>query len=357
MALLVEQNPFLPHRGSEGEVSNRSASVPDRNASRTPMKVKTPVPTAQQLFFPTVPVDPATQEERERVFFATIRQHNGTYKYTYANRLDDLNTLVAGLLPPPRPVRLMDVAVSSGITTLDWVNSLDRLGIPYTMTAGDLNLCAYLMSLGRHLKVLVDNSGHPLQYDIFGQAVTNPPRRRMLPVFLPWIFLFKLALAFKFQRARDVACQGVEHEYANSGIRCRLVTLASPRLVGNDRIELIEDDILNNHTIRGRYHVIRAANILNRSYFDEPALVAILRNLRQRLVEGGRLVVCSTTGDEYGNRAAKISNDATVFALRPDKRFEVAGRLGMGSVLEDLVLDLQPTEVQSSLRQDARLGR
>jgi hypothetical protein len=320
------------------------------------MRAPTPVPTARQLFFPTVPLDPTIQEELERMFFATLRQCNGTYKYTYANRLDDLNSLVAGLLPLPRPLRLMDVAVSSGITTLDWVNSLDRLGIQYTITAGDLNFSAYLLSLGRHLNVLVDSSGYPLQYDIFDHAVPNPPARRMLPVYLPWILLFRLALTTRFEHYRRLTSRGVEHDDAESRIKCRHVTLVSPRLAGNDRIELIEDDILNNNSIRNQYHVIRAANILNRSYFDEPMLVAILANLRQRLVKGGLLVVCRTTGDEYKNPSAKISNDATVFTLRGDNRFEVAGRLGVGSVLEDLVLELQPTETYSSRNKEAGRG-
>ena len=261
------------------------------------MRARTPVPTARQLFFPTVPLGPTIQEELERGFFQNVRQRNGTYKYTYKSRLDDLNDLVAGLLPPPRPLRLMDVAVSSGITTLDWVNSLDRLGIEYTMTAGDINLCAYLMSLGRHLNVLVDSSGYPLQYDIFGHAVPNPPARRMLPIYFPWMILLRLVLAYRFEHCRK-ASRAIDHDDAGSMRRCRLVTLVSPRLIGNDRIQLVEDDILNNQTIRNRYHVVRAANILNRSYFDEPTLVAIVSNLRQRLVEGGLLVVCSTTGDD-----------------------------------------------------------
>ncbi len=308
------------------------------------MRARIPVPTARQLFFPAVPLNASIQEELERKFFATIRQCNGTYKYTYEKRLDDLNSLVAGLLPPSRPLRLMDVAVSSGITTLDWVNSLDRLGIQYTMTAGDLNLRAYLLSFGRHLHVLVDGSGYPLQYDIFGHAVTNPPPRRMLPLYLPWILFLRLALTARFELLRRLASRAGGHDDTESMTNCRLVTLVSSRLVSNDRIELIEDDILNNHTIRNRYDVIRAANILNRSYFDEPALAAILANLRQRLVEGGLLVVCSTTDDQYNNPSARISNDATVFTLRGDATFEVAGRLGMGSVLEDLAINLQPTE-------------
>jgi hypothetical protein len=238
----------------------------------------------------------------------------------------------------------MDVAVSSGITTLDWVNSLDRLGIEYTMTAGDINLCAYLVSLGRHLNVLVDSSGYPLQYDIFGHAVPNPPARRRLPIYFPWINFWRLVLAYRFEHCRREAARAIDGDYAGSLMRCHLVTLVSPRLVGNDRIELIEDDILNNQTIRNRYHVVRAANILNRSYFDEPTLVAIVSNLRQRLVEGGLLVVCSTTGDDCSDTSTRISNDATAFLVGGDHRLEVAGRLGRGSAIENLVLDLQPSQ-------------
>ena len=193
----------------------------------------------------------------------------------------------------------MDVAVSSGVTTLDWVCSLDRLGIQYTMTAGDLNICAYLLSLGRYLNVLVDSSGYPLQYDIFGHAVPNPPARRKLPVYLPWLLLFRLVLIPSFNRCSAQAFPGVKHDSAQSRIKCRPLNLVSPRLVGDDRIELIEDDILSNHTIQNQYHVIRAANILNRSYFlmSRCSSPSWLISGSDWLTDG-LLVVCSTTGDQ-----------------------------------------------------------
>jgi hypothetical protein len=301
------------------------------------------VPTAREVFFPTVPHDPAALEGLEKRFFESVRQRNGTYKYTYATRLDDLNDLVSGMLPADRPLHLMDVAASSGITTLDWTSSLDRLGIQYTMTAGDINIDAYLLSVGKYLHVLVDRTGYPLQYDVFGHAIPNPPARRKLPLYLPWILLFKSAIARKFERCRRSSALGAAREHPERNIGCRAVTLVSPRLLANNRIELIEDDILTNRTITGRYHAIRAANILNRSYFDEPALVAILENLRRRLVENGLLIVCSTSGDLFNDSHCTTSNDGTVFALRADSRFDVAGRLGKGAALEDLVLGLRPT--------------
>jgi len=305
------------------------------------MRAKPTIPTARQLFFPTVPHDAETLEELERRFFGTFRQRNGTYKYTYANRLDDLNSLVAGLLPSARPLRLMDVAISSGITTLDWANSLDRLGISYSLTGGDLNIHAYLLSIGKHLNVLVDRTGYPLQYDVFGHAIPNPPARRMLPLYLPWILLFNSLIPRNIEQWRRTMAPEGEPAGPGRKIGCRPVILVSPRLLQNDHIELIEDDLVNNWTIRDRYHVIRAANILNRDYFDEPTLIAILANLRRRLVANGLLIICSTTGDLSGPSSA-TSNDGTVFTVGRDGEIKVLSRLRKGSAVEDLVLGLQP---------------
>ena len=58
------------------------------------------------------------------------------------------------------------------------------------MTAGDLNIGSYLVSIGRRLHVLADSTGYPLQYEIDGHAVPNPAARRMLPLYLPFILLF-----------------------------------------------------------------------------------------------------------------------------------------------------------------------
>src|ERR1700680_1755123 len=87
------------------------------------------VPTAREILFGR-PTETAVQEERERIFFGSIRLKNSTYKYTFSHRFDDLNRLVNGLLPQ-RPLRIMDVAVSSGISTLEWMDSLDQLGIEH----------------------------------------------------------------------------------------------------------------------------------------------------------------------------------------------------------------------------------
>src|SRR5437588_7503673 len=109
------------------------------------------IPTARELYTAT-PVDSAElQEILETQFFSSIRLKNGTYKFTYSRRLDDLNELTRKVIPPNRPLEVMDVAVSSGVSTLEWIADLNSAGIEHRMTAGDLTMTALLLSFGNNL--------------------------------------------------------------------------------------------------------------------------------------------------------------------------------------------------------------
>ena len=294
---------------------------------------KKPIPTARDLYFPRHLVDASRQETLEREFFSSIKLKNGTYKYTYSNRLDDLNDVVEQLLPPVRPLRIMDVAVSSGISALEWVEKLERAGIEHHMTAGDLTLNTYLVSIGRRLHALVDKTGYPLQFDIYGKPVVNPPGKRNLARYFLPLFVINTVLRLWFTKMRTVVDEG--EIFQLRGVLCRRITLVSPRLKRPSNFVLIEDDIVNNLSLRRSFHIIRAANILHREYFDDPALAAIVINLRSRLLDNGLLVICKTEGPPLGNMAS-------VYKLNNDRRFEVISRIGGGSELDELVLELPP---------------
>src|SRR6185437_1446750 len=100
------------------------------------------------------------------------------------------------------------------------------------------------------------------------------------------------------------------------------------------RLRAVEDDILLNTGLARRFHVLRAANILNLAYFDRPTLERMLVNLRGRLLPGGLLIVCRT--HEAG------VNNASVFTLGGDGRLTLTARLNQGSEITDLVLQLPP---------------
>jgi hypothetical protein len=116
------------------------------------------------------------------------------------------------------------------------------------------------------------------------------------------------------------------------GVTCRPLTLLSPSLSQFPQLRAVEDDILLNRSYVQRFHVLRAANILNLVYFDAPTLERMLLNLRARLLPGGLLIVCRT--NEAG------VNDASIFTLKEDGRFVTTARLNAGSEIADLVLAL-----------------
>jgi hypothetical protein len=290
--------------------------------------MKRAIPTAHQLYFPRKPHAPADLSRLERDFFGTIRQRNGTYKYTYENRLDDLNEAVGRWLPVARPLGVMDVAVSSGVSTIEWCRDLERRGVEHSMTAGDIHLMARLVSLPGGFRVLIDRKGHPLQYDLRGKAVPNPPAKKTLPLVLPGILLCRLGVLLRRRGLEAMNCEGA-------------VPLVSPRLLAETRIDLVEDDILTNQSLSRRFHVVRAANILNRDYFRAEILAQMAANLIERLVDGGLLALCSTTDDSYNDTSKPRSNDGTIFIVRgPGRVVEVVERIGAGSEVEELVLGL-----------------
>lgn len=290
------------------------------------------VPTAFELYFSEhrhEPADERALQEREDLFFHSIELRNGTRKTTRHRRLDDLNALVEKLLPPQRPLEIMDVAVSSGVSTAEWLISLERAGIECHMLAGDAVVDAFLISMGGRLRALADKTGHLMQLDIAGKAVRlPPPRRRDRIRYLPHILLMKRAA-----RLFDLSPDTAQRRF---GITCRALTLMSPSLRRLPQLRAVEDDILANTNYARRFHVLRAANILNLAYFDVPTLERMVRNLRARLLPGGLLIVCRT--NEAG------MNNATVFTLQSDGRLTTTARLNEGSEIESLVMGLPAFE-------------
>jgi len=57
-----------------------------------------------------------------------------------------------------------------------------------------------------------------------------------------------------------------------------------PSLRQLPQLQAVEDDILLNTSYTQRFHVLRAANILNRAYFDTATLERMVCNLRSRLL-------------------------------------------------------------------------
>ena len=130
-------------------------------------------PTTRKFFGKTaVNLD---QESIEYEFFRRVVLPNGTFKTTLANRLDDLNQAVLPYIAriAERPVKVLDVGISSGVSTLEWHDQLLAERITCDITGTDLTIYASLVSLARQLSVLIDCNRNILHMDVFGRGA--PP--------------------------------------------------------------------------------------------------------------------------------------------------------------------------------------
>jgi hypothetical protein len=214
------------------------------------------------------------------------------------------------------------------------------------LTLGDLHIQCYLVSIGRSFRVLVDAAGYALQFDVFGRAIANPPGYAKWgwawPVFAVLRKLARRAIRNSIRNGDPVTNFAAPRQrFLGIDVAVRPLTLMSPRVLADRNVRIIEDDIVSNKP-EGSFHVVRAANILNRDYFDEPTLLNIVKNLRRRLKPGGLLAVVTTEHDICSSRGSFVDssdakNHGTVFMLRRGK-LEVVDRIGNGSRIEGLVL-------------------
>jgi hypothetical protein len=264
----------------------------------------------------------------EATFFSSIKVGNNTFKKTGGGRFMALDAALVRYLagPSPRIGELLDIGVSSGITTLDLDAALTTAGHLFRVTATDLALDAFIVPIRKGWRALVDSAGHPLQYDIGGHAI-RPWRRRLDWLDGMAVVLWLLNWYAKPRARRSLASNRVVQR----------VQLLSPRLLRRKDITVVRDDItVENPAFSGRFDLIRAANILNLDYFDTPTLRAALANLTSYLSgPGALLLVARTLGDD--------DHHGTLFEIvEQGDGFRIVERYGNGSEVEALVLETLP---------------
>lgn len=277
-------------------------------------------------------IAPAAEEE----FFASLRMRNGTYKTTFRNRFASIDRAIRELVDAGR-IRVdsvLDVAISSGTSTLELYEALGAPERPIQIVATDVTLSARLVKVFPGCFTLADDTGFPLRHDLFGWSVK------------PWVseadyrtgfFALRKAINIVFtRRARRLWRDG-------NSANVEAVELVTARLRAHGQIAVQRDDInVYNPEFAGRFDFIRAANILNRGYFTDSELRGAAENLRRYLVSGcgGALLVVRTHEDG--------SNHGTLFGVRAPGECDVVRRFGDGSEVEELML--------AALRSPARRG-
>jgi hypothetical protein len=242
---------------------------------------------------------------------------NGTFKRTQHNRFAALEKAFSKSIArrAHRIRQVLDLAVSSGVTTVDFAEYLSGLGARFNMVATDAFISAHIVEFGAGIRILAAPDGFPLQYDIRGVA------------FRPWVrrldyatlgILPRLALrASAERRAARLIAAG----------RSVPVQLVSPRLAMRPDIRLVEADIRERQdSFCRRFDLIRAANILNRGAFADADLQRAIRHVASYLAGPGALLIVTRTGPDG-------RDNGTLF-VQSDHGIEILSRHGTGSEIE-----------------------
>lgn len=250
---------------------------------------------------------------------------NKVYKTTSYDRFADVNPYLVQQLRTDRlsEVKILDIGVSSGVSTIELYDDLHAGGLSPAMVATDILVDAFLVSVLPWCYALVDPNGFPLRFDLpFGTMKPWVVRRDYRTGFA--IFR-KLVNATFTSRANRI----LRNPDAKEAIKVKLIT---PRLLVNDCVNVYADDVRQyNGTLAHQFDFIRAANVLNSGYFSTVALSSILGNVRRYLRgPSAYLLVVRTHDDNH--------NHGTLFRLDDNSRFCMVRRFGQGSEIENLVL-------------------
>lgn len=267
-------------------------------------------PTVREVLATGAASDPAVNERLLR----NLQLPNGTTKTTYRRRLDDVNAALLPLVSGRRPLRVLDVAVSSGISTVELLDALRAAAIDTDATATDLLVSGRLM---RHLPgfhVFVTSEGAPIQFDVGGRGIRNATAdSRHTPLLRAPAASCRLlaGLTGRLRQPRQVA----------------RVDLVVPELRRVARVE--SEDLTRPRTdLDGPYDVVRAANILNRVYFDDVTLRAMASRLWERVDTDGLFVVVRTLDDG--------ANHGTIWRRDANGVGQIVHRFGGPADLEQL---------------------
>jgi len=255
----------------------------------------------------------------ECVFFSKLKMRNGTFKFTRPSRFRKLEKACAVFFRERSATlhEVLDLGVSTGITTLELKHFLSANGVKARIVATDLFIDAYIVDLAGGVEVLADPQGWPLRYAWRGRAFRSWTRR------LDYLTLAAIPLAILRHILRPRM-----HKMIADG-KSKPVQMITRSLAGEGEITFVENDVLARAAdFRQRFDFVRAANILNLNYFSRADIDNAVGNIASYLRGPGALVLVTRTTTDAGQNAASL------LEFGNDRKFHVLTRIGGGSEVE-----------------------
>lgn len=244
------------------------------------------------------------------------------HKLTSPDRLGEANQVLARRLAEQsvEAVQFLDVGGSDGITTLDAVKQLEsELGIAVTATLADRYTRLIHFAKGAfHEYRMPDGSPvmvrlGPIGLQLSSVETTNDPLSRLLG---RW-YLGRVGARAAMQERETMS-------------------LLNPVVAADDAVSLVEWNALEpREQWSGAFNAVRAANILNESYFTREEIETIVGHIHGYLVKDGLLLV-TRNHIEDGGEAERGS-----LWRRTDTGFTRLDDFGGGSAVRHMVDELR----------------
>lgn len=223
--------------------------------------------------------------------FSSISNPNGTSKTTADKRLKELDEWMLPLIPD-RPYRVHDVAVSSGITSLDLYQKLKTQKNCSSFHISDKY--AQVRYKGKTIKRFYDTGGKCMFLYVWGLYAIKQTS---------WIFFLSKILYDLFKTPLE--------NYDTE------VWLLHPEVVKKiDTKEWVfEDYDVFDTAISERFDLVRCMNLLNPIQFTDNQMKTAIENIKHSLVNNGFLLLGRTTMSSNTHRASllkKVNNEFVV---------------------------------------------
>lgn len=260
----------------------------------------------------------------EDEFFWQLQLASGVFKATNRRRFDDTFALLRRALPADAAsLRVLDVACSSGISTVELHQALARPGLTLATVGTDIATMVWHAALADGAALVYDLDGNILGAEIDGMLINRHPNRAVR-LHHPWRVRRAHQLIAAHQRPGGFT--------PAAGATVTEVPLVSSAVARTAGVEVVEED-LRTPTVAGPFGLIRAANVLNRGYFSDAQLRECVAALLGRLGPDALLFVVRTAG---------ATNHGTLWRWRGGALTAI-DRIGDGSDIAALVEDVART--------------
>lgn len=240
---------------------------------------------------------------------STISTSNDTMKTTCVGRFSDLNNLVLELLSNKELCIIHDVAISSGITSVELYEYLSSKKQHFEMYTSD-KFSTFNVQ-GNYFCKICDHDFNPSSYYLMG-VYFGPA--------LSWKFFvskyfYSFLKLFKFDKDR---------EYKEISVFSKKMVC----LLKDGKMTHIEYDIFESKLF-DKFNFVRCMNVLNKAYFEDDLILSGIANIFFSLKNGGLLQIGRT--DDYG-----INNVS--FYRRSGTQLELQEIVNSGSELHNLIM-------------------